>query len=274
MLHALAGLIRQRISGAVMKRRSLLRSVGMLATAAILPLPLARQAAAAPTRQGYDWPISALRAGGTAGLPAALPAPSFRTLPQCVVTLAKTRGPCHTNQVPIRQDVTEGVTGLPMRISLRLVDAGNCTPIRNADIEIWHADVRGVYSGRAAAMCNPENPAAQHAGFLRGRQVTDADGVVNFLTVYPGWYAGRTPHIHLRIVVAQREVLITQLLFDDALNEMVYRDHPDYARRPRHSTTNRGDMMFSASEIERFSFDVEKLDGGLLQATYTVGLKA
>ncbi|MGO8658631.1 protocatechuate 3,4-dioxygenase, partial [Rhizobium ruizarguesonis] len=79
-------------------------------------------------------------------------------------------------------------------------------PIENADVEIWHADVRGVYSGRAAGMCNPDDEAARNAGFLRGRQITDADGVANFLSVYPGWYGGRTPHIHLRVLIDSHEL--------------------------------------------------------------------
>ncbi len=258
-----------------MKRRTVIRAGALLAAAASTSLPLSRQAnAASPPKGRYNGSIAQLRAGGTAGLPAQLPAPTFRDAPQCVVTPAKMLGPCHTNNVPIRQDVTEGVTGLPMRVSLRIVDAGSCASIPNADIEIWHADVRGVYSGRAANMCNPGDTAAKNAGFLRGRQLSDANGAASFITVYPGWYDGRTPHIHLRILVGQHELLITQLLFDDALNDLVYQGHPDYAKRPPRGTKNRGDMVFSASEVERFTFDVDKLDGGLLQASYTVGVKA
>lgn len=245
-----------------MKRRELIISAGgLLATAASGAVPSA-----------HDWSMSGLRSGGTAGVPAELPAPRFRAKPQCVVMRDKTLGPCHTNDVPIRRDVTAGVIGLPMWVSLRVVDAAGCKPIAGADIEIWHADVRGVYSGRAAAMCNPDDAAAKRAGFLRGRQVTDADGVVSFLTIYPGWYGGRAPHIHLRVLVERRELLVSQLLFDEGLNDAVYGDHPDYAKRSRHDTLNRSDFVFSASEVERFTFDVDKLDSGLLQASYTIGV--
>lgn len=256
-----------------MKRRTLIRAGALLGAVASTGLPLSRRAhAASPSDGPQNWSIAELRTGGTTGLPAQLPAPTFRALPQCVVTPAKTLGPCHTNNVPIRQDVTEGVTGLPTRVSLRIVDAKNCAPIANADVEIWHADVRGVYSGRAANMCNPGDQAAKGAGFLRGRQLIDAQGIASFITVYPGWYGGRTPHIHVRILVDQRELLITQLLFDDALNDLVYQGHPDYAKRPARSTTNQGDMMFSTAEIARFTFDTTRLDAGLVQASYTVGV--
>lgn len=256
-----------------MKRRTLIHTAALLGAVASVGLPVSRRAqAASPSKGPQSWSIAELRAGGTTGLPARLPPPTFRQLPQCVVTAAKTLGPCHTNDVPIREDVTEGVTGLPTRVSLRIVDAGTCAPLANADVEIWHADVRGVYSGRAARMCNAGDQAANGASFLRGRQLTDAKGIASFITVYPGWYGGRTPHIHLRILVDQRELLITQLLFDDTLNDLIYQGHPDYAKRPARSTTNQGDMMFSAAEIACFTFDTTRLDAGLIQASYTVGV--
>jgi protocatechuate 3,4-dioxygenase beta subunit len=218
-----------------MQRRTLMASGGaLLVTAAAGAFPLVRPAAAqSATASAYDWPISSLRSGGTAGLSAALPAPTFRAAPQCAVTLNKVLGPCHTNNVPVRYDVTEGVTGLPMQVCLRIVEVAGCRPIAGADVEIWHADVRGVYSGRAAAMCNADDEPARSAGFLRGRQVSDADGVVSFLTIFPGWYGTRAPHIHLRILVGDHELLISQLLYDDALNDLIYGCHPDYSgRRP------------------------------------------
>lgn len=257
-----------------MTRRALITSGGaLLATAAVGLLPLARRAEAQSTAGGaYDWPISSLRAGGTTGVPTQFPAPVFRANPQCVVTTDKILGPCHTNDVPIRYDVTDGVAGLPMRVSLRVVAADTCKPIAGADVEIWHADVRGVYSGRAAAMCNPGDEPAKDGGFLRGRQITGSEGVASFLTIYPGWYGGRATHIHLRILVKGRELLITQLLFDDVLNDLIYGEHPDYAGRPQRRTMNNADFVFTAAEVERFIFDVERLDSGILQASYTIGL--
>ena len=257
------------------KRRTVvMQGAAMLATA-IVPLTFTRRG----TAQSLPGPlherqISGLVSGGTAGVPDTLPAPVFRAEAQCTVTLNKTLGPCHTNDVPIRHDVTEGVTGLPMRVSLRVVEANGCKPIENADVEIWHADVSGVYSGRAAEMCNPDDETARNAGFLRGRQMTDSDGVANFLTVYPGWYRGRAPHIHLRVLVDDHELLISQLLFDDALNDIIYGQHADYADRHPRDTMNDRDFVFSRSEVERFTFDVETLDIGILQASYTIGLAA
>lgn len=95
---------------------------------------------------------------------------------------------------------------------------------------------------------------------------------MNFLTVYPGWYSGRAVHVHLRIVVEGKELLITQLLFDDTLSDIVYQGHPDYAARAQRDTMNGGDSVFSAAEASGFIFDVERLDIGILQASYTIGV--
>ncbi len=236
-------------------------------------LPFGRHASGeSVSTRSFDWTAADFRAGGTAGLPAELPPPIFRASPQCVATLAKTAGPCHTNDVAVRKDVTEGVAGLPVRLSLRIVEAETCKPIENADVEIWHVNAKGVYSGRAAKMCNDGETAAQAASFLRGRQTTDADGVVSFLSVYPGWYSGRTVHVHMRILVGAAELLITQLLFDDALSDIIFAGHPDYRERPHRDTMNGDDGVFSASDAARYIFDVEKLEGGVLQASYTIGV--
>lgn len=223
--------------------------------------------------RSFDWKATDFRAGGTAGLAPELPSPVFRARPQCVATLAKMLGPCHTKHVPVREDVTEGVAGLPMRLSLRIVEAETCRPLEGADVEIWHVNAAGVYSGHAARMCNDGEPAAREAQFLRGRQITNDDGVVNFLSVYPGWYPGRTVHVHLRILFGARDLLITQLLFDDKLSDIIFAGHPDYRGRPERDTMNGDDGVFSAGEAASYIFDVEKLDGGILQASYTIGVK-
>ncbi|OAP36953.1 protocatechuate 3,4-dioxygenase [Sinorhizobium glycinis] len=257
-----------------MKRRTIILGGGALLAGAGAVF-MARGSGGAPiSLHSFDWKASDFRAGGTAGISGALPEPIFRAEPQCIATLAQTLGPCHTNDVPIRSDVTEGVAGLPTRVSLRLVEASTCKPVEGADVEIWHTDARGVYSGEAAAMCNAGEARARSTSFLRGRQISDANGVVSFLTVYPGWYPSRAVHIHLRVLLGDRELLVSQLLFDDALSDLVYQGHPDYAARPVRATMNGGDTVFSSSEASHFIFDFEKLDGGVLQASYTIGIAA
>lgn len=255
-----------------MKRRTIVLGGGALLAGTGVAFIARSRGGEAISRQTFDWKASDFRSGGTAGMSGELPEPIFRAEPQCIATSAQTLGPCHASDVPIRSDITQGVAGLPTRISLRLVFADSCEPVEGADVEIWHTDARGVYSGQAAAMCNRDDADARGVSFLRGRQISDESGVVSFLTIYPGWYPGRAVHVHLRVLVGGRELLVSQLLFDDALSDLVYDGHPDYAGRPPRRTLNGGDSVFAASEAARYIFDFEKFDTGVLQASYTIGI--
>ncbi|MDF0697183.1 protocatechuate 3,4-dioxygenase [Rhizobium sp. MC63] len=258
-----------------MKRRTL-----MLGGATIVA-SLVAAAAFWPRRQivvaarTFDWKGTDFLSGGTRSVALEkLPAPLFRTRPNCVATNAQTLGPCHVNDIPARQDVTEGKAGLPLRLAVRIVHAADCRPVENADIEIWHTDHRGIYSGREAAnMCTLDDAAAISGLAFRGRQLTDAAGQASFLTVYPGWYKGRTPHVHCRILAEGRELLVSQIYFDDALSDIVYGGHPDYRRRPPRDTRNDQDGLIPQDAVDHI-FDFEKLDGGVLSATITIGLSS
>jgi protocatechuate 3,4-dioxygenase beta subunit len=222
----------------------------------------------------FGWKGSDFAAGGTRDIdPASLPAPIFREVPNRVATLANIVGPCDADNVPFRVDVSEGRSGLPVRLSLRVVAAQTGQPHAGAEAQIWHADPRGIYSGREVqAQCTSGDAQAMSGLAFRGRQITDRDGVANFLSVYPGWYGGRAIHVHLRVLVEGRELLVSQLFFDDLLSDAVHASHPDYARRSARDTRNAGDLFLPRAHINDHIFDFEKLDAGILQATYTVGV--
>jgi protocatechuate 3,4-dioxygenase beta subunit len=222
--------------------------------------------------RGFDWKGSDFISGGTKSAPSSLPAPVFRAQPNCITTGCKTLGPCHLDGVGRRADISEGFPGLPVRVSLRIVDAANCAPIPGAEIELWHTNAGGYYSGKdTPSMCTLDNSEAVASTAFRGSRVTNAEGRADFLTVYPGWYGGRTVHIHMRALVGSQELLVSQLLFDDALSDLIFADHPDYAGRGERKTKNGNDGVFDASEVSQYIFDVEKADG-VLQATYTIGV--
>jgi protocatechuate 3,4-dioxygenase beta subunit len=222
--------------------------------------------------RSFDWKGADFLAGGTKAVPASLPSPVFRATPNCVAMPCKTLGPCHMAGIDDRADISDGFPGLPARVSLRLVDAGTCAPIAGARVEIWHTNAGGFYTGEETArMCTRGDAEATAARAFRGVRETDADGQVHFLTVYPGWYPGRTVHIHLKATVDGQDLLVSQLLFDDALSDLIYADHPDYAGRGERDTQNGNDGIFAASEVSQFVFDVEKSEGVLL-ATYTIGV--
>ncbi|SCX17701.1 dioxygenase family protein [Agrobacterium rosae] len=258
-----------------MKRRTVILGGGVIIAASAAGISLwPRQHKAIAARQ-FDWKGTDFLHGGTKAVDMAkLPSPVFRSSPNCIVTAAQTVGPCHVNNVPQREDVSEGKTGLPMRMAVRIVHSADCRPIENADVEIWHADHRGIYSGREAAdMCTANDAEALSGLAFRGRQLTRANGQATFLTAYPGWYRGRAPHIHCRILVDGKELLVSQLYFDDTLSDIVYGQHPDYVGRPRRDTANGDDNIIPADATDHI-FDFEKLESGVLSSTITIGLSS
>ena len=81
--------------------------------------------------------------------------------------------------------------------------------------------------------------------YLRGAQTTDANGIAQFTTVFPGWYIGRTTHIHLKVHIDKKTVLTTQLFFDEALLDEVYATAPYSDHTGRESNvTNATDSIY------------------------------
>jgi len=141
-------------------------------------------------------------------------------------------GPYHRAGPPVRRDVTEDAPGLELLLGVRLLD-NERAPLTDATVEIWQCDALGRYSGFP-----PPAPATDDIVdrmFLRGAQSADDGGDVEFRTVYPGWYPGRTLHIHLR-VHAGGEMFTSQLYFPETITEQVLVRDP-YSARPGRDTT-------------------------------------
>jgi protocatechuate 3,4-dioxygenase beta subunit len=153
----------------------------------------------------------------------------------CVLTPELTEGPYYIAGEKVRRNITEGKPGTPLLLKARVVDAATCAPIKNAAVDIWHADASGVYSGFGSG--------AASRTFMRGIQRTDPDGIATFQTVYPGWYMGRTVHIHVKVHVGGNVVHTGQLFFPDTLTDAVYRRSP-YSRRPNRDVLNVDDAIF------------------------------
>ena len=163
--------------------------------------------------------------------------------PGCVVSPQQTEGPffvnARLNRSDIRPDPVDGSTkpGVPLRLLLtvRQVSGRACAPLSGATVDLWQCDALGAYSdGRGQQ-------------FLRGYQVTDADGRVEFLTIYPGWYGGRAVHLHVKIRTGPTSDLgyglTSQLYFAESLTNQVHAQAP-YAARGRRDTTNSDDGIF------------------------------
>ncbi len=142
----------------------------------------------------------------------------------CTLTPEQGEGPFFIDTGLERVDITEGRPGTPLRVGFTLVDAQTCEPIKGAAIELWHADAAGIYSGFDEEDGNLIDAAGET--FMRGYQLTDEHGEARFLTVYPGWYPGRTPHVHVTILFGDRRLITTQFYFEDAISDMVYAQAP------------------------------------------------
>ena len=160
-------------------------------------------------------------------------------------------GPYHRDSQPERRDVVEDREGITMQLGIRLAHADHRPP-GGALVEIWQCDALGRYSGfpppNDSVVVTADNaPRAAYLrdqSFLRGRQPADANGMVEFLTIYPGWYPGRTVHIHLMVHIEGR-VLTSQLYFPDETNDEVLARTP-YATRAGRDTRNDTDEILPA----------------------------
>jgi protocatechuate 3,4-dioxygenase beta subunit len=161
------------------------------------------------------------------------PAAVSSGLVSCVLAPEQTEGPYYLDDHRVRRNITEGRPGTPLTLRLTVVDVSTCKPIRGAAVDIWHCDAGGVYSGTTVASTR----------FLRGVQRTDAKGLALFKSIYPGWYPGRTVHIHVLVHIGGNVVHTGQLYFPDTLTDRVYRSRP-YSRRPRRTTRNAADSIY------------------------------
>jgi protocatechuate 3,4-dioxygenase beta subunit len=148
-------------------------------------------------------------------------------------------GPYHRDDQPVRRDVVEDRDGVALQLGVRLV-RDDSTPLHAASVEIWQCDALGRYSGFPPPA--PRGEYLTDETFLRGRQTTDAAGMVEFHTIFPGWYPGRTVHIHLMVHTDDGQ-LTSQLYFPDDVSDEVLATLP-YAERKGRDTTNDTDEIF------------------------------
>ncbi len=174
--------------------------------------------------------------------------------PPCTVRPAQTEGPYFVdemlNRSDIRSDPTDGTTkpGALLRITFRVLRIGGsaCTPLSDALVDIWQCDALGAYSDVQDSNGHFDTRGKK---FLRGYQLTDQNGLAEFVTIYPGWYSGRTAHIHFKVRTnpssPQGHVFTSQLYFDDTITDVVFAQAPYNSKGPR-STTNAMDGIFQS----------------------------
>jgi len=182
-----------------------------------------------------------LAALGAAGLAAsAHPAhPARAAARKLPLTAQTTEGPYYLDVAKLRADITEGLDGVPLEVRFIVSDTTG-RPLPKLRVDLWHCDAQGRYSGFGG---QGDDRALTFEGqaFLRGSQHTDRDGAVAFTTVYPGWYAGRTTHIHFKVLNGARAVLTSQFFLPDALSEFLYTQVSGYQRSRLRDTLNSAD---------------------------------
>ncbi|MFF6801228.1 intradiol ring-cleavage dioxygenase [Streptomyces sp. NPDC012616] len=162
----------------------------------------------------------------------------------CTLTKEMTEGPYHLDGQYVRADITEGKAGIPLKLTLTVVDDDTCVPLGNALVELWHADTLGEYSGFVG---NNGHTEPDSGTFLRGGVLTNASGVASITTVYPGWYRGRCVHIHVKVhtnvtltadgsFTGGQELHTGQLFFDETITTAVARVSPYSTNRVTRTT--------------------------------------
>jgi protocatechuate 3,4-dioxygenase beta subunit len=173
----------------------------------------------------------------------------------------------------IRSDPTTGEikAGVPFALTVALsrVDDGQCVPVPDAQVDIWHCDALGIYS-------DVKDPRFDTTGrkFLRGYQPTGSNGEARFVTIYPGWYEGRTVHIHIKVRAAagaKRAFEFTsQMYFEDSLSDRIYAASP-YSMKGKRNARNQDDRIFRRGGEHLILAPTETAEG--YAATFSMGLQ-
>lgn len=274
----------------LLSRRKLLTLMSAIG-AGLLGKYLARQAQAAqsvlaPTPAN---PITSLFTELSTAIAAATEPP-----PACIVRPEQTEGPYFVDEALNRSDIRSNPSdgsvkaGVPLQLRFRVsqIHESGCEPLAGAIVDIWHCDAIGVYSDVNESRFNTLGQK-----FLRGYQVTDANGTARFLTIYPGWYLGRTVHIHFKIRTnamtqaatpvsvpgrsaqnnsAQRYEFTSQLYFDDAITDRVYAQEP-YASQGQRTLNNEQDGIFQYAG-DQLLLSLNQVGQGYA-ATFDIGLE-
>ncbi len=207
----------------------------------------------------------------------------------CSISLTEstTEGPCYFG-VSEQEDISEGRTGLPMILCMQLIDE-DCNPLEGYLIEIWHCDNAGIYSAdttdsddttswAGSGFCADDDAAAEESKWFRGELTTDSSGRVNFKSCFPGWYSGRTIHIHFRVRQPSggNDYVISQFCFSDSFAAEICTTHVEYSSRGEQDTplASGTDTVFPSSGYNDYMLNVEQNSDGTLLAYKRVQIEA
>lgn len=196
-------------------------------------------------------------------------------IPACVVRPQLTEGPFFVDEGLLRSDIRTDPSDDSVRSGTRLrldftvlrLDDGSCLPFPGVLLDVWHCDAAGEYS-------DVVGPGSDTRGkkFLRGQQITDADGRAGFVTIYPGWYPGRTVHVHFKLRTDAGLEYTSQLFFADALTDTIFSGGV-YASRPERDVRNADDGIYLSGGSELVA-DVTSDGMGGYTASFALAVEA
>lgn len=173
----------------------------------------------------------------------------------CTISPTETAGPFPTKNPSslVMTDIRSDRTGIEMAINITIQNKNNdCAALADTIVDIWHCDKDGYYSEYGGTGMQSVN--YQSVDFLRGRQSTDANGLVSFKSIFPGWYSGRAPHIHVHIYDSTgKSLLVTQIAFPTEMCNTVYTTATQYYTKGTQDTANATDNVFSDSLANQMS---------------------
>lgn len=181
----------------------------------------------------------------------------------CAVSPTETAGPypTRTPNSLVNANIVSDRPGVPLTIKIT-INNYNCASLAGAIVDIWHCDAAGNYSEYGGNGMQSTNYSSVH--FLRGRQTTDANGLVTFTSIFPGWYPGRAPHIHVHVFDASgTSLMITQIAFPTDVCNMVYTTAADYRSRGTQDRSNTADGIFSNSLANQLATVTGSIADGL-----------
>jgi protocatechuate 3,4-dioxygenase beta subunit len=240
-----------------MSRRDLLKGAGTAGALIIGGPLLGSLAACSPPATGNTT--------GATGINSALS-------PNCVLSPEQTEGPYYVEASKVRQDITEGKAGAAFHLTLTVINANTCQPIPNAIVDIWHADAEGLYSGYPNQGGRGRSIDTTGQTFLRGMQVSGSNGQTTFHSIYPGWYPGRTTHIHFKVHFNDNTRVTAQLHFPEDISTAIYTQQAAYKARGDKDTTNARDGIVSGTpNADRLLLNVQR-QGDIYVANHTIGI--
>ena len=183
----------------------------------------------------------------------------------------------------LRSDITEGKPGIPLALHIGVRDVATGAAVTDAVVEVWQCDAAGLYSGHLRADPNriPETglahvPAADDSRFLRGAQITDAEGKVTFQSIYPGFYFARNVHLHSKVHVAGEEVYVGQIYLPERYNKIVETLPPYSEHRDLERMHNDDDLLYQSMGGAQLTMDVRPVETDRPEfgfvATFTISI--